>query len=80
MRKSRIRNSFVPIVYGAIVVVFLFGMYFAQKFAKSYAYDLCRILNISKKLFQRIYFLWLYWWGKWTREFYNLLRRYLYAK
>ena len=34
MRKSRIRNSFVPIVYGAIVVVFLFGMYFAQKFAK----------------------------------------------
>lgn len=34
MRKSIIRNSFVPIVYGAIVVVFLFGMYFAQKFAK----------------------------------------------
>ncbi len=34
MRKVRIRNSFVPIIYGTIVVVFLFGMYFAQKYAK----------------------------------------------
>lgn len=34
MRKARIRNSFAPVIYGAIVVVFLFGMYFTQKFAK----------------------------------------------
>ncbi len=35
MRKIRIRYSLAPVIYGAIVVVFLFGMYFAQKEARN---------------------------------------------
>lgn len=35
MRKIRIRYSLAPVIYGALVVVFLFGMYFAQKEARN---------------------------------------------
>lgn len=39
MRKARLRSSFAPVIYGVCVVVFLFGMYFAQKYARDLLFN-----------------------------------------
>ena len=35
MKGRRIKNTFLPVVYGGCVIVFLFGMYFLQRFANN---------------------------------------------
>lgn len=39
MRNARFRSSFAPVVYGVCVVALLFGMYFAQKYARNLLFN-----------------------------------------
>ena len=51
MRNRRIKSFFVPVIYGTLVLAFLFSMFFVGKFANNLLFSKTKIIYINFPFF-----------------------------